>query len=352
MSTKRRFLSYGLLINSILNFIYCDNNITNFCDENYIDSAYFNGYDIIVTRNDWLWYYYKDNHNLSIPFSQQSFTGGDHIQGAFNISQVPKCNIKEVIDCKEIIKMKDMAVYFLHNKPRSRGYYNLDVRNRNGSQRRVKPKQLPWGMKQVGLLGGNLWPNGWETYQEYRPVAFLPSRYEVIFIINGRNFTNAKLAWNSLDTKNWNESWRYRDIGHKVLYTGMFEMNGIVYAIGEMENSVERVGRIYRYHISGANNRKLTATNQLVSDFFGCPPQEMPKQTTSITTIRTNRHIKTGNIINKNTTKDDDSILLSIFIGIVITACLTTIILSFITISGIIYFYFCVKRNKKRNNKF
>jgi hypothetical protein len=45
--------------------------------------------------------------------------------------------------------MRDMAVYFLHNKSRSRGYYNLDVRNKNGSQRRVKPKQLPWGMKQV-----------------------------------------------------------------------------------------------------------------------------------------------------------------------------------------------------------
>jgi hypothetical protein len=110
------------------------------------------------------------------------------------------------------------------------------------------------------LLGGNLWPNHWEAYQEYRPVAFLPSRYELIFIINGKNYTNAKLAWNSLDTKNWNESWRYKDIGDKITYTGMFEMNGIIYAIGEVKNNVERVGKIFRYHISDGKSRKLTQT--------------------------------------------------------------------------------------------
>lgn len=117
----------------------------------------------------------------------------------------------------------------------------------------------------MGLLGGNLWPNGWEAYQEYRPVAYLPSRYEMIFIINGRNFSNSVLAWNSLDTKNWNSSWRYKDLGDQVVYTGMFEMNGIVYAVGEMKNSIERVGRIYRYHIQGRNNRKLTDTVSTIS---------------------------------------------------------------------------------------
>ncbi len=89
----------------------------------------------------------------------------------------------------------------------------------------------------------------------------------------------------------------------------------------------------------------------MVTEFFGCP-QQTSKSSTPITTIRTNRQIKTGNIVNKNTAKDDDSILISIFIGIVITACLTTIILSFITISGIIYFYYCAKRRKRNNNKF
>ena len=111
-------------------------------------------------------------------------------------------------------------------------------------------------------MGGNLWPNGWEAYQEHRPVAFLPSRFELIFIINGRNFSNAVLAWNTLDTKNWNSSWRYKDIGDQVVFTGMFEMNGIVYAIGETKNSIERVGKIYRYHIQGRNStgRRLTET--------------------------------------------------------------------------------------------
>ncbi|CAG2112346.1 unnamed protein product [Medioppia subpectinata] len=189
-------------------------------------------------------------------------------------------------------------------------------------------------MISVGLLGGNLWPNGWEAYQEHRPVAYLPSRYELVFIINGRNFSNTVLAWNSMDTKNWNSSWRYKDIGDRVVYTGMFEMNGIVYAIGETKNSIERVGKIYRYHILGNNDRKLTETNQMVSDFFGCPAEKQQKSYTLVNTIRTNREIKTGSVLNKLTTKDDDSILISIFIGIVITACLTTIVLSFLTITG------------------
>lgn len=79
-------------------------------------------------------------------------SSGDLIQGAFNISRIPECDVKQVVDCKEIIKMKNMAVYFLHNKARGRGYYNLDVRSKNGSQRRVKPKHLPWAMKQVCWL--------------------------------------------------------------------------------------------------------------------------------------------------------------------------------------------------------
>ncbi|XP_054166896.1 uncharacterized protein LOC128964335 [Oppia nitens] len=312
--------------------------VVNFCEDNYIDSAYFNGYDIIVTRDDWLWYYYKDYHNLSSPFSQKQFTQGDHIQGAFNISKIPKCNVDDSVDCKEVLKMRDMAVYFLHNKARSRSYYNLDVRNRNGSQKRVKPKHLPWGMKQVGLLGGNLWPNGWEAYQEHRPVAYLPARYEMIFIMNGRNFSNTVLAWNSLDTKNWNSSWRYKDIGDQVVYTGMFEMNGIVYAIGETKNSIERVGKVYRYHMAGHNDRKLTETHQTVDDFFGCPEKPQKRQSI-VNTIRTNREVRTGSILNgssssKSVTTDEDSILISIFIGIVITACLTTIVLAFLTITG------------------
>ena len=76
------FLLIGLIV-EISTFIClnkCDTNSTesvSFCDENYVDSAYFNGYDIIVTRDEWLWYYYKDYHNLSEPFSQKSFTQGN-----------------------------------------------------------------------------------------------------------------------------------------------------------------------------------------------------------------------------------------------------------------------------------
>lgn len=117
---------------------------------------------------------------------------GDHIQGAFNVSRTPRCgtepfprskdstttndnsaastppDVDSVIsspssvptagttaspsghaDCNEIGKMQGMAVYFLHNKERSRSYYNLDVRNSNGTQKRVRSRDLPWGMKQV-----------------------------------------------------------------------------------------------------------------------------------------------------------------------------------------------------------
>ena len=48
--------------------------------------------------------------------------------------------------------MKGMAVYFLHNKDRARSYYNLDFRNRNGTQKRVRSRDLPWAMKQVSFI--------------------------------------------------------------------------------------------------------------------------------------------------------------------------------------------------------
>lgn len=85
-------INFGLIFQIFVTFVCltkCDNNSTenegstqeeesvNFCDDNYVDSAYFNGYDTIVTRDDWLWYYYKDNHNLSKPFSQKDFTQGN-----------------------------------------------------------------------------------------------------------------------------------------------------------------------------------------------------------------------------------------------------------------------------------
>ena len=55
-----------------------NNNNNDFCNENYIDSAYFNGYDTIITRGNNLWYYYKDrrNRHLSRSFDQRRFTQG------------------------------------------------------------------------------------------------------------------------------------------------------------------------------------------------------------------------------------------------------------------------------------
>lgn len=82
LAPKNSLLTYGLVaeVLTLLCLIKCDTNSSetvNFCDETYVDSAYFNGYDIIVTRDDWLWYYYKDYHNLSAPFSQKAFTQGN-----------------------------------------------------------------------------------------------------------------------------------------------------------------------------------------------------------------------------------------------------------------------------------
>ena len=162
---------------------------------------------------------------------------------------------------------------------------------------------------QVGLLGGNLWPNGWEAYQKYRPVAFLPSRYELIFVINHHSNehlnmnndsllddgatpnlrssikhqhhhhhhhqrTTALLTWNSLHTTSWNSSWRSRILSHNypVIYTGMFEMNGIVYAIGESrqpssDGKLRRVGKMYRYHVTENDGRDLRETVLIITLF-------------------------------------------------------------------------------------
>lgn len=49
----------------------------DFCRDNYVDSAYFNGYDTILTRGDQLWYYYKEQHKLSKAFDQRRFTQGE-----------------------------------------------------------------------------------------------------------------------------------------------------------------------------------------------------------------------------------------------------------------------------------
>ena len=51
--------------------------------------------------------------------------------------------------CEELQKLRSTAIYFLHNKQHQRSYYNLDVRYPNGTQRRVRSRDLPWNMKQV-----------------------------------------------------------------------------------------------------------------------------------------------------------------------------------------------------------
>ena len=49
----------------------------DFCQDDYVDSAYFNGYDTILTRGDRLWYYYKDQHRISKAYDQRRFTQGE-----------------------------------------------------------------------------------------------------------------------------------------------------------------------------------------------------------------------------------------------------------------------------------
>ena len=124
-----------------------------------------------------------------------------------------------------------------------------------------------------------MWPNGWESYQQHRPVAFLPSRYELIFIQNHfhdpdngsldhdlqyRSSTSALLTWNTLDTNQWNTSWKSRIIvsPYPITYTGMFEMNGIVYAIGEhrlvdRNGNIRRIGKMFRYYVTEDDGRNL-----------------------------------------------------------------------------------------------
>lgn len=48
----------------------------DFCQHNYVDSAYFNGYDTILTRENQLWYYYKEQHKISKAYDQRRFTQG------------------------------------------------------------------------------------------------------------------------------------------------------------------------------------------------------------------------------------------------------------------------------------
>lgn len=48
----------------------------DFCAENFVDAAYYNGYDLILTRGDRLYYYFKDEHRLSPPYKQSKFTQG------------------------------------------------------------------------------------------------------------------------------------------------------------------------------------------------------------------------------------------------------------------------------------
>lgn len=129
-----------------------------------------------------------NNVNLTQSRCLLSSLVGDHIQGAFNVSRTPRCGRAasfsrspsstigqldrgdnsqpsstnspvsstltptDTADCKEISKMHAMAVYFLHNKERSRSYYNLDVRNLNGTQKRARSRDLPWAMKQASAL--------------------------------------------------------------------------------------------------------------------------------------------------------------------------------------------------------
>lgn len=50
----------------------------DFCGENYVDSAYYNGYDTILTRGDRLWYYHKDKHRISKAYDQRRFTQGKY----------------------------------------------------------------------------------------------------------------------------------------------------------------------------------------------------------------------------------------------------------------------------------
>ncbi|KAH9413981.1 hypothetical protein DERP_012358, partial [Dermatophagoides pteronyssinus] len=448
-----------------------NNNNNDFCNENYIDSAYFNGYDTIITRGNNLWYYYKDrrNRHLSRSFDQRRFTQGDYIQGAFNISRTPlyclnnhekqrrqirqsslmdqsiglystnrlsnidqqqrrqrqksmplrsKSTVADHLNqqrssgqqsqtvtghCEELQKLRSTAIYFLHNKQHQRSYYNLDVRYPNGTQRRVRSRDLPWNMKQVGLLTGNLWPNGWELYQQFRPVAFLPSRFEMIFILNEHNFdqelsilnlygdneqqqrfqskrlinNNNKnqtenfvqkspiLIWNNLDAINWNQSWRTKllDFEPPVRFTGMFEMNGIVYAIGEQihSNSVRRIGKMYQYYVTDNDGRNFKELNQTVQEFFVFLRNSSAKISSSQSTI--NKSIRndnqplgssspnSGSNVVRGTTllfpklatagssyptvtlRETDSIMLTILIAIVIGASILCIILACLVIN-------------------
>mgnify|MGYP006938815826 CR=1 FL=1 len=71
--------SSSSLISPITNDIDDD----DFCNDTFIDSAYYNGYDTILTRGNHLWYYYKDQNRLSRSYDQRRFTQGMYILNVF-----------------------------------------------------------------------------------------------------------------------------------------------------------------------------------------------------------------------------------------------------------------------------
>lgn len=78
------------------------------------------------------------------------------------------------------------------------------------------------------------------------------------------------LVWNDLDSPNWNSSWRSQALvfDPPVFFTGMFEMDGVVYAIGEKINSANlRTASMFQYHIIDDDRRdlKLLVNSMLIN---------------------------------------------------------------------------------------
>ncbi|KAH9388435.1 hypothetical protein TYRP_023501, partial [Tyrophagus putrescentiae] len=120
----------------------------------------------------------------------------------------------------------------------------------------------------------------------------------------------ALLTWNFLDTSSWNSSWRSRVLthAHPTVYTGMFEMNGIVYAIGESRVSAKRgggeaskrIGKMYRYYVTEDDGRDLRETDQSVGDFFGCPRRKKSDQNASASILPVNQSIDEASTTKTN----------------------------------------------------
>ena len=101
--------------------------------------------------------------------------------------------------------------------------------------------------------------------------------------LNNNNQTKNKipspiLIWNNLDATNWNTSWRSKllHFDPPVRFTGMFEMNGIVYAIGESTNDnhshsiSRRIGKMYRYYVTendGRDFKELVSVIRISNEF-------------------------------------------------------------------------------------